>query len=201
MLEPKYNRIDYGEQLVPPDGYELVQAIGTTYSIDLEILIVLPVALFYSQKLDGNVEQIRFDILDAITKAAEKIKVFYHKGQLKVPGKYHTLMAYWENGIEAITMPDAFSSFHPKVWVIRYEAKDLPTIYRLIVTSRNLTLSRDWDIAFSTDGFLTGEEQAVSNNLVDFLKFLCEKGKQKHFCRFFSLLLIRSDIPHRQSGI
>ena len=93
MLDPKSNRIDYGEQLIPPDGYELVQAIGTTYSIDLEILMVLPVALFYSQKLDGNIEQIRFDILDAITKAAEKIKVFYHKGQLKVPRKYHTLMA------------------------------------------------------------------------------------------------------------
>lgn len=196
MLDPKNNRIDYGEQLIPPDGYELVQAVGTTYSIDLEILMVLPVALFYSQKLDGNIEQIRFDILDAITKAAEKIKVFYHKGQLKVPRKYYTLMAYWENGIEAITMPDAFSSFHPKVWVIRYEAKELPTIYRLIVTSRNLTLARDWDIAFSTEGFLTDEEQIVNRPIVDFLQFLNSSGKQKMEGSFISdLMKVKFEVP------
>lgn len=46
MLHPKNNRIDYGEQLIPPAGYELAHAIGTTYSLDLEALMVLPVALF-----------------------------------------------------------------------------------------------------------------------------------------------------------
>ncbi len=51
MLHPKNNRIDYGEQLIPPDGYELAHAIGTTYSLDLEALMILPVALFYAQKL------------------------------------------------------------------------------------------------------------------------------------------------------
>ena len=97
MLHPKYDRIDYGEQLIPPDGYELVQAIGTTYSLDLEALMVLPVALFYAQTLDGNPEELRYDMLDAITRAADKITVYCQKGQIKVPQKYHHLMAYWEN--------------------------------------------------------------------------------------------------------
>ena len=104
MLHPKYNRIDYGEQLNPPDGYELSYAVGTSYSLDLEALMILPVALFYAQKLDGNPDVLRYDMLDAITKATDKITVFYQNGQLKVPQKYHYLMAYWENGIQPVTM-------------------------------------------------------------------------------------------------
>lgn len=123
MLHPKTDTIDYGEQLIPPEGYELTYAVGTTYSLDLEALMILPVALFYSQKLDGNGEDLRYDMLDAITKAAEKMTVYYQSSQLKVPQKYHHLMAYWEKGIQAITMPSHLSSFHPKVWVIRYEKK------------------------------------------------------------------------------
>jgi len=196
MLDPKNNRIDYGEQLIPPDGYELVQAVGTTYSLDIEILMVLPVALFYSQKLDGDIEQLRYDILDAITKAAEKIKVYYQNGQLKVPKKYHNLMAHWENGIEAVTMPSYLSSFHPKIWIIRYEFKEKPAIYRLLVTSRNLTLARDWDIAFSTDGFVTNKEQPTGKPLVHFLNFLNNAGKQKISDSFIQdLLKVKFDLP------
>jgi hypothetical protein len=47
MFHPKQNRIDYGDQLVPPEGYELSYAVGTSYSLDLEALMILPVALFY----------------------------------------------------------------------------------------------------------------------------------------------------------
>ena len=92
MLHPKQNRIDYGEQLIPADGYELAHAIGSTYSLDLEALMILPVALFYAQNLSGNANELRYDMLDAITKSAEKITVYYQNGQLKVPQKYHPLM-------------------------------------------------------------------------------------------------------------
>src|SRR5438093_13779082 len=104
MLHPKINRIDYGEQLIPPDGYELTRAIGSTYSLDLEALMLLPVAMFYAQHLDGNTDELRFDMVEAITKASEKITVFYQQGQLKVPKKYHPLIAYWEKGIQPIVM-------------------------------------------------------------------------------------------------
>src|SRR5687767_5334591 len=120
MLHPKKNRIDYGEQLIPPEGYTLDQAIGTTYSLDLEALMILPVALFYAQPLDGSSSELRYDMLDAITKASEKITVYCQKGQIKVPNKFHYLIAYWEKGIQMVQMPEYTQSFHPKVWVIRY---------------------------------------------------------------------------------
>ena len=198
MLHPKNNRIDYGEQLIPPDGYELAHAIGTSYSLDLEALMILPVALFYAQKLDGNPDELRYDMLDAITKAADKITVYYQNGQLKVPQKYHHLMAYWEKGIEPVTMPNHVSSFHPKVWVIRYESKGQLPKYRVLITSRNLTFARDWDMAFSTDGNVSDKEQPKNKPLVHFLQFLNTTGKKKIPASFFTdLMKVKFDIPDK----
>ena len=196
MLHPKNDRIDYGEQLIPPDGYELAYAIGTTYSLDMEALMILPVALFYSQKLDGNPDDLRYDMLEAITKASDKITVFYQNGQLKVPQKYHYLMSYWEKGIRSITMPNHVSSFHPKVWVIRYETKESLPKYRVLITSRNLTFARDWDMAFSTDGSVTDRDQTKNKPLVDFLNYLNIMGIKDIPSSFLSdLLKVKFDIP------
>ena len=115
MLHPTKNRLDYGAQLVPPQGYQLHYAIGTTYSLDLEALMLIPVAMFYSQDLDINADSIRYDMLDALTKAADRITIFCQKGKIKVPSSYHHLIAYWEKGICEIAMKNHLSSFHPKV--------------------------------------------------------------------------------------
>lgn len=200
MLHPKNNRIDYGEQLIPPAGYELKRAIGTTYSLELEALMVLPVALFYAQTLESKSDEIRYDMLEAITKAAEKITVFYHKAQLKVPAKYHHLMAYWEKGIEAVTMPNHVSSFHPKVWVVRYESKEAPPLYRVLVTSRNLTFARDWDIAFSTEGIVTDKEQPRNKPLIHFLKYLNGKSRTIEAAFIEELSNVKFDSPEKFNG-
>ncbi len=198
MLHPKNNQIDYGEQLIPPDGYELERAIGTTYSLDLEALMVLPVALFYAQTLDGDPDKIRYDMLDAITKASEKITVYYQNGHLKVPKKYHHLMAYWDTGIEKVTMNSHLSSFHPKVWVIRYISKEAKPVYRLLVTSRNLTYARDWDVAFSTDGIVSRKEQPENLPLVHFLNHLNRIGKKKIPPSFIrDIMKVKFDIPEK----
>jgi HKD family nuclease len=207
MLHPKHDRIDYGEQLIPPPGYELVRAIGTTYSLELEALMVLPVALFYSQLMDGTSDDLRFDMLDSITKAASKITVFCQNGKIKIPKRYHNLMAYWEEGICEVTMPTFASSFHPKVWVIRYESAGEPAIYRVIVMSRNLTFARDWDVAFSTQGVVG--KTAVNDNLsmVQFLqylnKFTARKVKTQGISKDFldDLINVQFDIPAHFSSL
>ncbi|MBN1820751.1 MAG: phospholipase D family protein [Prolixibacteraceae bacterium] len=198
MLHPKQNRIDYGEQLIPPNGYEFIHAIGTTYSLDLEALMLLPIALFYAKKIEGTSDELRYDMLDAITKAAEKITIFYHNSQLKVPSKYHHLMAYWEKGIQAVSMPHYASSFHPKVWIVRYESEDNKPMYRFINTSRNLTFSRDWDVAFSTQGIVTNSVQEKNKPLIHFLKYLsryCKHKIPKSFAE--DLLKVKFDLPDK----
>ncbi|MEJ1242173.1 phospholipase D family protein [Chryseolinea sp. T2] len=201
MLHPQNNRIDYGEQLVPPPGYELNRAIGTTYCLELEALMVLPVALFYAQTLESKPIEIRYDMLEAITKAAEKITVYYHNSQLKVPVKYHYLLAYWEKGIEAITMPNHVSSFHPKVWVVRYESKDRRPLYRILVTSRNLTFARDWDVAFSAEGIVTEKDQPKNKPLIHFLTYLSEHGQRAIEPKFIQeLSTVKFDFPEKFDG-
>ena len=198
MLHPKKDRIDYGEQLIPPEGYELDYAVGTTYSLDLEALMIMPVALFYSQKLDGTPDELRYDMLDAITKSADKITIYYQNGQLKVPLKYHHLMAYWEQGIQPITMPNHMSSFHPKVWVIRYVSKEFLPKYRVLVTSRNMTFTRDWDVAVATDGDVTDKEQTKNKPLIHFLQYVVSKGNKKLPKSFIEdLLYVKFEIPDK----
>jgi hypothetical protein len=122
--------------------------------------------------------------------------VFYQNGQLKVPQKYHHLMAYWEKGIQPVTMPHYASSFHPKVWVIRYEGKDLAPKYRVLVTSRNLTFARDWDMAFATDGEVSDKEQPKNKPLVHFLQYLNTTGKKTIPATFLNdLLKVKFDLP------
>lgn len=179
MLYPKKDRLDYGEQLMPPEGYVFKFAIGTSYSLDLEALMILPVALFYSQQLDENAENIRYDMLDAITKSAGKVILYCQKGKIHVPKEYHYLLAYVENAIEEVSVNHKAQSFHPKVWILRYESEDKPVRYRILVTSRNLTFSRDWDVAFSSDGEVGIEKVKRTEPIIHFLRYLNAKGKRK----------------------
>ncbi len=64
MLDFKEDRLDYGRLLIPPDGYRLDRAVAATYSLDLEMLLSVPVALFYSQTLEGKCDPERFQLLD-----------------------------------------------------------------------------------------------------------------------------------------
>jgi len=124
--------------------------------------------------------------------------VYYQNGQLKVPHNYHHLMAYWEKGIQPVTMPHYASSFHPKVWVIRYEGKGLAPKYRVLVTSRNLTFARDWDMAFATDGEVSDKEQPKNKPLVHFLQYLNTAGKKSVPAAFLNdLLKVKFDLPEK----
>ena len=176
MLDAKINRLDYGEQLIPPDhSYDLDFAVGTTYSLDLEAIMVLPVAMFYSRHLDCSPDDLHFDVLDAITQSAEKIRVYCQMGKIKVPKKYNRLMAYWEKGIVEIRMNSAFASFHPKVWVVRFTKKGHAPFYRLLITSRNLTYAHDWDIAFASESEVGKHTIEKNQPLVHFLEYLRHK--------------------------
>jgi len=179
MLNPKIDLIDFGQQLIPPDGYEFSYAIGTTYSLDLEALMIIPVALFYSKLLDTTREKFRPDLLDSITRISDKIIVFCQKGKIKVPKEYHYLLAYWEKGIEEVMMHHKAQSFHPKVWIIRYEKKGESTRYKVIVTSRNLTYNRDWDVIFTSEGAVTDEKNKKSEQLVHFFRYIASLTGRK----------------------
>ncbi len=158
MLNPKAERVDYGWELRPPEGYELDSAIAATYTLDLDALLSVPVALCFHDTLEGEIQGERLALLEAVGQLNGRLKVFYQAGKIKLPGTYNRLFALLEPWLQPV-MPGnvAYSSFHPKFWLLRYTAPKRPVRYRLIVLSRNLTFDRSWDLALSLDGEVSRE--------------------------------------------
>ncbi|MBT2788024.1 MULTISPECIES: hypothetical protein [unclassified Halomonas] len=158
MLNPKTERVDYGLELRPPEGYELDSAMAATYTLDLDALLSVPVALCFHDTLEGEIQGERLALLEAIGQLNNRLKVFYQAGKIKLPSSYNRLFALLEPWLQPV-MPGnvAYSSFHPKFWLLRYTAPKLPVRYRLIVLSRNLTFDRSWDLAVSLDGEVSRE--------------------------------------------
>ena len=195
MLNPRSDRLDYGQALMPPDrGYQLDYAVGTTYSLDLQAIMLLPVALYFSRVLDGVPDDTHLDVVEAVTSAAERITVVCQSGKVKVPETYHKLMAYWERSIKQVRMDSPYGSFHPKLWVVRYVKPRAAPHYRLLVSSRNLTYAHDWDVAYSSSGEVGDRAVEANVPLVEFLQSL--QIKHPHWHDFITdLPRVRFDVP------
>lgn len=174
MLQPHKDRLDYGNLLMPPEGFQLDNAIATSYSLDLDALISIPVALYFAHSLDLNVKEDVVQVLDSIRRASDTVKVFCQKGQIKVPETHHRLYSFIEPCVVQVP-PTQQDSFHPKIWTIRYKNNRQEIKYRVIVLSRNLTFDRSWDVAFQIEGDCIQDRQNNFRNtkpLIDFISYL-----------------------------
>lgn len=177
MLDVKHNRLDYGQLLIPPDGFVLGQAVATSYSVDLDTLLSIPVALYYAQTLEGRLQGKDVQLIRAIQQTARLLTVYHQQGQVHVPTAARDIYAYFEESLIPILPNEAFKSFHPKTWFLRYESQDVPgdVIFRLIVLSRNLTFDRSWDVAAFLEGKLSLQPHDANRPLVDFVSWLNEQ--------------------------
>lgn len=157
MLRLDTDRLDYGNQLRSPPGYTLHSAITTTFSLDLETLAAVSLALTLDQTLEkeeeGELSGERVALLESIDQLQGRLMVFYQRGNIKVPDKFNRLFTLLEPllvPVMALEGADgAFASFHPKIWLLRFTAldEDGEDRWRLLVLSRNLTFDRSWDLA------------------------------------------------------
>lgn len=200
MLEFRNDRLDYGRLLIPPEGHRLDRAIAATYSLDLNTLLSIPVALFYSQTLEGQLQGERFQLLEAIQRTAGLVTVYCQHGQIHVPDRYNRLFAFMEQMIVPVTMGDAFSSFHPKVWVLRYRSEDSrqSLFYRVLILSRNLTYDRSWDLAVALEGKVALAPRRDNRPLVDFLAYLHRIRPLADYTRFVrDLARVKFETPQK----
>ena len=145
MLDVKKHRLDYGAMLIPPKGFRLAKAVAATYTLDLNTLLSIPVALFFSQTLEGNFETERVQLLEAIQRCPEVLHIYHQQGKIHVPKKHNRLYGLLEPCVVGILPDNAYTSFHPKVWVLRYEHDAQPTMCRMIVLTR-ITYDRCWTL-------------------------------------------------------
>lgn len=104
MFRPAEDRLDYASILVPPAGYKCEFAIGTTYSLDLEALIGVPLALFLGEEMDGTLLENPVYVLEALRKSADRFVLFCEGGQIKVPNKANPVFALLESSIFEVVL-------------------------------------------------------------------------------------------------
>lgn len=179
MFRPDSNcdRTDYNIILMPPDGYKLDKAIGTTYSLDLEALTAVAICLGLSEETDSKLMQNPISMLNALQKVSDKIILFCEAGQIKAPLKPTALSILLEKMVVEVALPKdrqlgRYPAFHPKTWVLSYVNKDGDKKYRFVVMSRNLTFDRSWDVSFSMDSSRMVRQKKKTKAIINFLDFL-----------------------------
>lgn len=179
MFRPDSNcdRTDYNIILIPPDGYKLDKAIGTTYSLDLEALTAVAICLGLSEETDSKLMQNPISMLNALQKVSDKIILFCEVGQIKAPLKPTALSILLEKMVVEVALPKdrqlgRYPAFHPKTWVLSYVNKDGDKKYRFVVMSRNLTFDRNWDVSFSMDSSRMVRQKKKTKPIINFLDFL-----------------------------
>lgn len=153
MLEPDVRELLL-DALRPPDDCELVHAVGTTYSLDLQALLFAPLAFaMFDWALDDDGVPNPLALLESLRRYADRTTVFCQAGEIGVPPPKQPLLTYLEPCVVPVTPPDPHWIFHPKLWVLRFRPKDGDRDrYRLLCLTRNLTFDTAWDTACVLDG-------------------------------------------------
>lgn len=182
MFDPKSSkdRVNYGEALLPPLGFTLERAVGTTYSLNLETLTAISIALGLVADTDSELLHDPIGMLNALQNVSQKITIFCEAGQIKTPHRANALFLMLEKMVVPVKLPgsreqNGYPAFHPKTWLLEYSDTDGNKCYRFVVMSRNLTFDHSWDIACVLDGEPVEHNIDSSVPISYFLEFLRDK--------------------------
>lgn len=149
-------RQNFLDLLRPPAGYRLESAVGTTYSLDFVALTAALLALVDTAGEPDDGAHKHIDSLHAITRLADRVRVFVNRGQIPGPRQVSRVTVLYDRIVQEVCLPEG--CFHPKVWVTHYQprkvpgAAERPGILRVICASRNLTTSQCWEAFVACEG-------------------------------------------------
>ena len=161
MAKELMGEVLYNEALLTP-GYMVEAAIGTTYSLDLETLLEIPLAF---GELTGCAEQYLqrpYYLLDVISKVSSKFCVYCNAGNIYSPLRKNEKEEFQANAllgeriltlleecvcqVQPAAHHNSFASFHPKVWIILEKQTGTENRQlKVMVMSKNLTYATDSD--------------------------------------------------------
>lgn len=169
MLSPDNRRL-YTDALRPPTGYRFTQAVATTYSLDLETLLTIPLhlALFSASQPVEELLKDGVGLLESLRRTTARVSVFVQGGRVLRPSRPHTLYGLLEPMVMEVAPPNPAGVFHPKLWLLRFDHPDTSEVLlRLLVLSRNITHDRCWDLALTLEGRPTGRRKKHNQPLSD----------------------------------
>jgi len=159
------------DALRPPPRHSLDYAVATTFTLDLEVALTVPLA-FAGFQFDEQTDPV--EVMQALRGMSGRMDIFCQAGAIHA-GKWPSdLVALLERGIHAAAPPRRGHIFHPKTWVLRFRGPSPEPSYRLLVLSRNLTDSRSWDTILRLDGQPRHRTSAGSEPLAEFVRALPE---------------------------
>lgn len=169
------NRELYTSLMRSPDGYRFDHAVATTYSLDFETALAIPIAIvFRDAENRDEMSHSPLALLQSVERMAGRMAIYCDRGRIKeARPNAARLMALYEKTITEVSAP-AGGAFHPKVWCIRFqpERKGMPIRMRLAILSRNLTNDRCWDLALCLDGTVKDDTCEDNEPVVGLLRAL-----------------------------
>jgi hypothetical protein len=131
------------DALRPEPGMSLDAAVGTTFTLDLDALLLAPLAfaLFETERDRPDPTA----LLAAIQQHAERIALYCDAAHIHARDGEQKLFVLLERTILPVHAPLG-GSFHPKLWVLRFRSRDGEARHRLLVMSRNMTFDTSWDL-------------------------------------------------------
>lgn len=143
------------EQLRPPHGYRLKQAVGTTFTLDMVSALAIPLSFI---KGSGEDPENSVAVINAVRKVSDRIDIFSQAGLMRVPRQANDLLTVLEPMLHQVLPPNRGALFHPKIWLAEYESGE-HLVYRLLCSSRNLTPDASWDLLVRLDGQMPDPEE------------------------------------------
>jgi hypothetical protein len=169
------NRELYTALMRAPDDYRFDHAAATTYSLDFETALAIPIAIVF-RDAENREEMLRspLALLQSVERMADRMAIYCDRGRIKTARPNAArLMALYEKTIIEVAAPGE-GAFHPKMWCIRFkpDKKGDPVRMRLAILSRNLTNDRCWDLALSLDGTVKAGVNEANEPVVRLLRAL-----------------------------
>ena len=145
------------DALRPPEGTRLDRAVGTTFTLDLQALLVAPLAFaLFDWTLGEDGAPNIVAVLESLRRYADRTTIFCQAGEIRVPRRYQPALTFLEDRVVPVTPDNPDRIFHPKAWILRFVPEDDgPVRYRMLCASRNLTFDRSWDTLLALDGVVT----------------------------------------------
>ena len=170
LLDPHRDRTLYTRALTPPPGCRFDCAVALTYSLNLDMLLAVPLHLLLhaGDRPDSELRADPVALLYGLRQTTDRITIFHQRGGIHPPRRSNAIYSLLEDSLHAAA-PRGGGIFHPKVWVLRFVPADdgnaeggAGRIIRLAVMSRNLTGDHSWDVSVMAQGDPQGE--AVPEN-------------------------------------
>ncbi len=171
----------YGDSLRPPRGTVFDAGVATTYSLDFETALAVPVALaLFTHESRDELLRSPLTLLQGLDRIAGQLAIFCEAGRIQARATGQNRLCNLLERLIVEVDPPARGAFHPKTWVLRYRplGKGQPTRMRLLVMSRNLTRDRSWDVSLCLDGTVSRGQRTLNLPLARLLERLPSMANQ-----------------------